>query len=85
LWCCGLEHQLHQSRSKPLTLAIGGDSHWPDQDKIRLSNTHGPTLNARQKLSIVQNCKGEMLDDGHAFAQQIGRSSMPVRPEGIIE
>jgi len=76
---------LHQLCSKTFILAITGNSNWPDQDKIRLSNAHGPTLNARQKLSIVQNCKGEMLDGGHAFAQQIGRSSMPVRPEGIIE
>jgi hypothetical protein len=64
---------------------MSGDSDWPDQDQIGLSNPHGPTLNARQKFSIVQNSKGQMIDGGHAFAQQIGSSQMSVCPERIIE
>jgi hypothetical protein len=59
---------LHQLCSKTFILAIGGDSDWPDQDQIGLSNPHGPTLNARQKICIVQNSKGQMVNGGHAFA-----------------
>jgi hypothetical protein len=64
---------------------MAGDSDRPHQDQIGHSNAHWPTLNASDKCIVVQNPKGQMINGGHAFAQQIGRAYTPVGPERIIE